>query len=211
MSWGATALTNAFVLKRDPDRAIEFGELAATSAPTLSEKVMAQTWLAWAKCNSGETSKGIELLAGLLRVLQGTDNPTMETVIRGFLAEGYWLAGECEKGRQTAREYLELADRCGARFHIGYAHLLLGRTSSITNPAEVASHFDKSIAIFREIKAESFLPIAYAGYGRLHKLQCNIAQAREYLTDALEIFERLGTLLEPEKVKKELEDLPETG
>ena len=34
------------------------------------------------------------------------------------------------------------------------------------------------------------------------------AEARRYLTDALEIFERLGTLLEPDKVRKELAELP---
>jgi len=35
------------------------------------------------------------------------------------------------------------------------------------------------------------------------------AEARRYLTDALEIFERLGTLLEPDKVRKELAELPQ--
>ena len=36
-------------------------------------------------------------------------------------------------------------------------------------------------------------------------------QAREYLTKALEIFERLGTLIEPDKVRKELDDLSATA
>ena len=40
--------------------------------------------------------------------------------------------------------------------------------------------------------------------GRLHKQQGNTEQAREYLTKALEIFDRLGTLIEPDKVRKEL-------
>jgi len=31
--------------------------------------------------------------------------------------------------------------------------------------------------------------------------------AREYLAKALEIFERLGTLIEPDKVRKELVEL----
>ena len=44
--------------------------------------------------------------------------------------------------------------------------------------------------------------------GRLHKLRGECAEARTYLTPALEIFERLGTLIEPDKVKKELEELP---
>jgi hypothetical protein len=51
--------------------------------------------------------------------------------------------------------------------------------------------------------------MAYAGYGRLHKQQGEIAQARAYLTKALEIFERLGTLTEPEKVREILAKMPE--
>jgi len=43
--------------------------------------------------------------------------------------------------------------------------------------------------------------------GRYHKHQGDTAQAREYLTKALEIFERLGTLIEPDKVREELAEL----
>ena len=46
--------------------------------------------------------------------------------------------------------------------------------------------------------------------GRYHKQQGDTQQAREYLTKALEIFERLGTLIEPDKVRKELAELPAT-
>jgi flagellin-specific chaperone FliS len=44
--------------------------------------------------------------------------------------------------------------------------------------------------------------------GRYHKQQGNVDQAREYLTKALEIFDRLGTLIEPDKVREELDELP---
>jgi tetratricopeptide (TPR) repeat protein len=57
-------------------------------------------------------------------------------------------------------------------------------------------------------KAENELARAYAGYGRLHKQQGDIAQAQEYLDKALQIFKRLGTLIEPDKVRKELAELP---
>jgi hypothetical protein len=50
--------------------------------------------------------------------------------------------------------------------------------------------------------------LAYAGYGRLYKQQGHIDKAKEYLNMALEILERLKTLIEPEKVKKELAELP---
>jgi tetratricopeptide (TPR) repeat protein len=102
-----------------------------------------------------------------------------------------------------------MAEPCGERYEIGHAHFLLGETSGETHPDQAAAHFDKSIAILQEIKAENALAMAYAGYGRLHKQQGNAEQGREYLTDALEIFERLGTLIEPDKVREELAALPQ--
>ncbi len=133
----------------------------------------------------------------------------MEITLRCFLGEGYWLAGEDDKARQMLEKGLEVAERCGARYYAGFAQRLLGEITQKTNQAKAVSHFKKSIAIFIEIKAENELALAYAGYGRLHKKQGEIAQAREYLTKALEIFERLGTLIEPDKVRKELTGLPE--
>ena len=59
----------------------------------------------------------------------------------------------------------------------------------------------------KEIKAENELALAYLGMDRYHKQQGSVEEAREYLTKALEIFERLGTLIEPDKVREELVDL----
>jgi len=67
-------------------------------------------------------------------------------------------------------------------------------------------YLDDMIAFAEKVLLYSF---AYSGLGRFHKQQGNREQAREYLTKALEIFERLGTLIEPDKVRKELAELPE--
>jgi len=44
--------------------------------------------------------------------------------------------------------------------------------------------------------------------GHLHKLRGEHADARRHLTQALEILERLDTLIEPVKLRKELAGLP---
>jgi tetratricopeptide (TPR) repeat protein len=85
----------------------------------------------------------------------------------------------------------------------------LGEIAIKGDPARAASHFEKSIAVHQEINAENDLALAYAGYGRLQKQQGQFPQAREYLTKSLEIFKRLGTLIEPDKVREILADLPE--
>jgi hypothetical protein len=58
-----------------------------------------------------------------------------------------------------------MAERCRAKRVIGFAHRLLGETALSTNPTEVrppvaAPHFERSIAILREINAENELALA---------------------------------------------------
>ncbi len=211
ISFVAWNLSIAYTWKGDLARAVEYGELAVQKAPTPADKAWAQRSLGWALCRAGEPNRGIELLTTVLSIIRAGRFITAEIPVTCFLGEGYWLAGEDDKARQTLEEGLEMAERYGVRYEIGFTHRLLGEISLKNNPAQAVSHFEKSITIFREIKAENELAMAYAGYGRLHKQKGQIAQAREYLTKALEIFERLGTLIEPDKVRKELADLPQEG
>jgi len=207
----AWTLSMAYTWRGDLARAVEFGELAVQKAPTPGEKAMAQRGLAWAWCRAGETNKGIELLTATLTALRAGNWIPGVIPASCHLGEGYWLAGEDDKARQTLEKGLEIAERCGARYYAGFAQRLLGEIALKTNPTQAAPHFEKSIAVLQEIKAENELALAYAGYGRLHKQQGQIEEAWEYLTKALEIFERLGTLIEPDKVGEELAKLPKEG
>jgi tetratricopeptide (TPR) repeat protein len=209
ISWSASNLSIAYTWRGDLARAVECGELAVKKAPTPVDKAWGQRSLGWAWCRSGETTRGIELLTTVLPIVRAGGFTSMEITLMCFLGEGYWLAGEDDKARQTLEKGLEMAERYGVRYELGFAHRLLAEISLKNNPAQAAPHFEKSIAIFQEIKAENELAMAYAGYGRLHKKQGEIARAREYLTKALEIFERLGTLIEPNKVREVLAELPE--
>jgi len=201
----------AYTCKGDLARAVEYGELAVQKAPTPADKAWGQRALGWALCRAGEPNRGIELLTAALTIVQTGHRMPAVIPTTCNLGEGYWLAGEDDKATQTLEEGLEIAERCGTRYYLGFAHRLFGEIALKNNPAQAASQFEKSITIFREIKAENELALAYAGYGRLHKQQGKVGQAREYLTKALEIFERLGTLIEPDKVREELAELPEKG
>jgi tetratricopeptide (TPR) repeat protein len=123
------------------------------------------------------------------------------------LGEGYWLAGEYDNARQTLEALLEPAAQCGMQFLLASAHRFLGEVALATNPAQheaplAAPHFERSIALLQQMGAENELALAYAGYGRLHQQQGDIMQAQTYLTRALAIFERLGTLHEPERIRQ---------
>ncbi len=49
---------------------------------------------------------------------------------------------------------------------------------------------------------ENELARTYTDYGQFYKQQGSTAQAQEYLTKTLEIVERLGTWIEPDKANK---------
>jgi len=190
--------------KGDLARAVQCGELAVEKAPTPVDEMWGQSILASAWCRAGEPGQGVEVLAKIVMMLQASRFILGEIWTRVMLGEGYWLAGDYEMAKQTLKECVKLAEQCGTMFYMGQAHRLMGEVALKTNPDQAGFRFEKSIAIFQEIKAENELALAYAGYGRFYKQQGDMAQAREYLNLALEIFKRLGTLIQPDKVREEL-------
>jgi len=213
-SFAAFALALAHSSENNRGQALDFAELAVRKAPTISDRVFSQCGLSWALIRSGEALKAVELGTELVAMLQAGRFVPGEIWETAILAEGFFLTDEYEKATQTIEKALRLAHRCEMKFFIGWTYRLQGEVALKTNPAQAgeplaAPYFEKSIAIFQEIKAENELALAYAGYGRLHKEIGQIAKAREYLSKALEIFERLGTLIEPEKVRETLAGLSE--
>jgi class 3 adenylate cyclase/tetratricopeptide (TPR) repeat protein len=212
ISTAAWSLACAYNARGDLVRAIEWAELAVQKAPTLVDKIWSQGFLGWVWCRTAEVRRGIEILTQVIPIFRAAHVP-LGNFFTLCLGEGYWQAGDYDQARQTFDELLESAERCGMRFEMGAAHRFLGEIALKTNPSQgeeplAAPHFKKSKAVLQEIKAENELAFAYAGYGRLHKQQGNMEQAREYLTKALKIFERLGTLREPERVRQVLAELP---
>jgi len=208
ISFAAFSIALAYTWKRDINRAIEYGQMAVEKASTPMYETQAKCILARAWCYTGEIQKGIDVLDRHVQLMRTGHVILGEIGWSNVLAESYLLAEEYNKAEQTAKEALAVAKRCGAKNQLGRAHRLIGEVALETNCSNALPYLEKSITIFKEIKAENELALAYAGLGRFYKKQGNTAQARDYLTTALEIFERLGTLIEPDKVRKELTDLP---
>jgi class 3 adenylate cyclase/tetratricopeptide (TPR) repeat protein len=199
----------AYACKGDFAKAIEHAETAVEKAPTLADKIWAQTFLGFALCRGGQALKAADMLATLVPIYDATQFAAAQVFARAYLGESYWHAGQLDLAEQTLQKGLELASRFGMKFFAGCMYRLMGEVALAGNPGQVAEplaapHFEAGISILRDINAESELACAYAGYGRLHEQQGRATEAREYFTLALAIFDRLGILIEPDKVRSEL-------
>jgi tetratricopeptide (TPR) repeat protein len=201
-----------FSYQGDTEAALQNATLAAERAPTPAEQSWAQSHLGWAWCRAGQADRGIEILASLSR-LYGESGLTIGEMFNGsYLGEAYWRAGRLAEAGETLRALVDRAGQSGMRFYLGTAHRLLGEVTRAAEPSDdgrhrAAAHFERSIAVLSEIGAENELALAHAGYGRLCRDGGDQSEARRHLTLALEVFERLGTLAEPDQVRKDLAEL----
>jgi len=209
ISFAAWNMTAAFTLKGDRVRSCEYGELAVTKAPSAADRVWGQGMRAWAWSRAGMAKEALQTAVQVVSVLRAGGHVPAGLYAMLALVEIYLLAEDYEQAEQSLQDPLEISDRCGAKYFLGWSYRLFGEIAITTNPDDAVHRFEKAISIFHQIKAENDLALAYSGMGRFHKQQGNTAQAGEYLTQALKIFERLGTLIEPNKVRKELAELPQ--
>jgi class 3 adenylate cyclase/tetratricopeptide (TPR) repeat protein len=111
INFAAWNLSLAYGWEVDIVRAIEYGELAIKKAQTHADIAWAQRSLGWAWCRAGKHKKGIELLVNVLSSFRAGHFMSGETDLLCFLGEGYCLAGDESKARQTLEEGLGIASR----------------------------------------------------------------------------------------------------
>jgi tetratricopeptide (TPR) repeat protein len=210
VSFSAMTLAVACSQKGDVDQGIEYGMMAVEKAPTSGDKAFAEMALAYAYVREGKFEKPIEILNAMLQIYRAMRFIPEESGYGMVLGEAYFLAGEHEKAHQVLKRYIELAERHEIKCYTSYAYRILGEVVLETDADQAVKYFKKSIDISQEIKTENELALVYADYGRYYRQKGDIVQSREYLIKALEIFERLSTLIEPEKIRKELAEMSET-
>jgi tetratricopeptide (TPR) repeat protein len=177
------------------DKALEYGELGRQKAPTPAEALwivvaLGQTW-----CRAGRAEEAAQTLASLVPVCEASGFLFVQLMNATNLGEAYWRAGRLEQARHTLDTVVGLAGERRFRYLHGSALRLLGEVT------RTGTHFDNSFAVLSEIGAENELALAHAGYGRLCLERHQTEEARRHLTEAMDTFERLGTIVDPELIK----------
>ena len=130
------------------------------------------------------------------------------------LGEACLQAGRLRDARESLERAIELGERLDMRLIATPAERLLGEVLLADGEPgsleRAQGHFERAMQGFERSRAENELALAWAGYGRLQARLGRPAQARQYFGKALAIFERLGTMNQPERVRAEIAALAYT-
>ena len=153
LSFANLTLANVYLFKGEVGRGLEHAEVAFAQAPTPADRVFTQGWLGWALCRTGAPQRGIALLEQVVSIQRDARFALSEHCAT-FLGEGYRPAGEYEIAAHTLMGTLQIVDGTGGS-KSPLRTVSWARSPLQTDPRQAWSHFERSIATFSEIKAES--------------------------------------------------------
>ena len=110
--------------------------------------------LGWAHCRAGRIRSGVEILAAVAPAFQGGRHVPSELTATPYLVEGYFLAGDYDRARQTAEEAVTLSKGCGAKFFLGCEFRLLGEIATAYPKGGLGDadlYLKKGLALLEEV------------------------------------------------------------
>src|SRR5262249_23446221 len=123
------------------------------------------------------------------------------------LAECYLAQGAHGQARQVLERVLATSRDCGYRHCEAVAERLMGECLVSEDPARALLHLGAAALTLQEIGARYDLAKVLVVQSELAVARDERRQARDLLRQALEIFEALDTLGEPDRVRALLEML----
>jgi tetratricopeptide (TPR) repeat protein len=121
-----------------------------------------------------------------------------------WLGEAYLAAGELELARSAAEEVRAASAETGYRHLEALARRLLGEALLPTDTSAASEHIGHAVETLRQSGARNHLARALVGEAALRRRLGDAAGARAALEESLAIFEEVGTLGEPGRVREAL-------
>jgi tetratricopeptide (TPR) repeat protein len=119
-----------------------------------------------------------------------------------ILAEGYRRQGKTEQAETILQEMLSTARQSGYRYPEGVACRLLGACRTPTDPREATRLLNEACRILEQIGAHNDLAKAWATLAEIHHAAGDLKEAGRVYTQALTLFEKLGTLDEVSRLRE---------
>jgi class 3 adenylate cyclase/DNA-binding SARP family transcriptional activator/tetratricopeptide (TPR) repeat protein len=193
------------VEKRDWATAIDYGNAAKETAPTVYFRGFAFGFLAPALCHTGAVDEGLPVLEQIVPMAKAARHELAWTFLAPRLADAYLTAGDHARARQTLLEIHGAAASRGANFFLGASGRCLAELDLAQGDAEEAVlRLEAAIKTLRASGSENELGLALGALARAKRVTGTDMEAAAIAQEGLAILERLGTLEEPDRLRHEL-------
>ncbi len=205
VSFNAAFGTFALVEQRDWDRAAEYAQFALAEAPTVYFEAVAQMFLASLLCSTGKLEQGVPILEAVVSVAEASEHHLIWMLSVPSLADAYAASGRLEDARAALEPELGWAERAGAGYFTVRSHRSMAAIDAASGSQTAAlDHLNRAIEVAERTGSENELALALADRGRLlpgTTRRCDLERA-------LAIFDRLGTFVEPDRIRADLAATP---
>ncbi len=208
-SFAAMLATWAHGFQGDLEQALKVANYAVSKGDSPADKLFATGSWALVQCRMGHAAKAADALADVVAVIRPMRFPACET-FGLYYCEALVRSGELAKAKAQIADCLQVLEPSDAAFYVACAKRLLAEVALAEGGDQLAvagRHFESSKSVFERVGATNELALVWAGIGRLRQKEGDRDGAIEYLTKALQTFERLGTRIEPDSVKRTLAEL----
>jgi tetratricopeptide (TPR) repeat protein len=199
-------IARVLAFQGDLGAARRHAESAIGVASTPIERIWASGVVGWLRCRMGAVADGVQRLESALQEARASGCSAGEE-FGLFLAEAVAANGDGDRARRIAAQVLHTSELCGMRWHAAIARRILGTLGDGAAPDEATAHFDSALTTLREIGAENDLATTLVDRARFNVSSGRPGAARDDLTLALAIAERLGTIGAPATIRAALAEL----
>ena len=208
VSWWRTGWTH--IHRGDPETGVRCCQEALDLSPSPVDAAMAKAAQGYGLIRLGQVQAGTAQLAEAVAWFEQSNLHLTRSSFGVWLGDSYLLQGERERARTILEAVLTTSRDLGYRHLEGIAHRLLGQALRAAESGPAARHLETAIRILEEVGARNEYAKALVAQAELRRAEGHSAEARRLLEEALAVFDALGTLDEPRRVRAGLAALGTT-
>ncbi len=195
---------SAYIQQGDIERGLRYCDEALALKPIPYDVAMAKVFRGYGQIKAGRLDTGVAELGEAIAWLERSrlSHVRMAPALR--LAEGYLRRGEYAAARALIDDVLSSSRVAGYRYLEGLGDWLMAECLAADSPAAAMQHVTEAQRIFEAIDARNDLAKTLITRAKLCQSSSNVAAARALLEEAGGIFDTLGTLDEPARVRAAL-------
>ena len=209
VGWWRTGSTH--VQRGDVEAGLRCYEEALALSPIPFDAAMARAGRAYGLVKAGEVAAGV---AALEEAVAWFEQSNLRFTVSSWslrLVEGYLKTGERSRAREVLERVLATCQEFGHRHLEGAAQRLLGEVLGEDDASAATAHLEAAVRTLEDVGARDELARALVAQASLVRRAGDPAGARRLLERALALFEELGTVDEPPRVRAALATLNSAG